>query len=118
MDTRKALTLFYALSRESCLSVFRLLAQAGPGGLAAGVPREKLGAPHNTTSFHFSHLVNSGMVSSRKKGRWVIYSANCNLTCDLIAFLIKDCCSVEFASIREDGTTGCAIIELGNACEP
>jgi ArsR family transcriptional regulator len=40
------------------------------------------------------------------------------VTRDLIGFMVKDCCSVEFANIREDTKTGCSIIELANFCEP
>lgn len=118
MDIQEAIIMFDALSQETRLRAFRLLVQAGPTGLAAGVLSEALGTPHNTLSFHLNHLSNAGIISSRKEGRSVIYSANFDITRDLIAFMVKDCCSVEFASIREDRKTGCSIIELANCCEP
>lgn len=118
MDIQEALIMFDALSQETRLRVFRLLVQAGPGGLAAGVLSDELGTPHNTMSFHLNHLSNAGIISSRKQGRSVIYSANFDVTRDLIGFMVKDCCSVEFASIREDRKTGSSIIELANCCEP
>ena len=104
--------------RETRLRAFRLLVQSGPDGLAAGVLSEKLGTPHNTLSFHLNLLSNTGIVSSRKKGRSVIYSANFDAMQNLIGFMVKDCCSAEFASIREDRKTGCSIIELANVCKP
>ena len=110
--------MFDALSQETRLRAFRLLVQAGTDGLAAGVLSDELGTPHNTMSFHLSHLSNAGIISSHKEGRSVIYSANFDMTRDLIAFMVKDCCSVEFANIREDKKTGCSIIELANCCEP
>lgn len=110
--------MFGALSQKTRLRAFRLLVKAGPDGLAAGVLSDKLGTPHNTMSFHLSHLLNAGIISSRKEGRSVIYSANFDETRDLIAFMVEDCCSAEFASIREDGETGCSVIELANYCEP
>ena len=110
--------MFDALSQETRLRAFRLLVQAGTDGLAAGVLSDELGTPHNTMSFHLSHLSNAGIISSHKEGRSVIYSANFDMTRDLIAFIVKDCCSVEFANIREDKKTGCSIIELANCCEP
>jgi ArsR family transcriptional regulator, arsenate/arsenite/antimonite-responsive transcriptional repressor len=116
MDIQQATVLFDALSQETRLKAFRLLVQAGPDGLAAGVLSEKLGTPHNTLSFHLSHLTNAGVISSRKAGRSVIYSADFELVRDLIGFMVKDCCSADFASIREDRKTGCAIIELGDLC--
>lgn len=119
MDTQNAVTMFDALSQETRLSAFQLLVQAGPGGLPAGMLSEKLGTPHNTMSFHLSHLSNAKLVSSRKEGRSVIYSANFDVIQDLIGFMVKDCCSVEFASIREDEGKGCSIIELTDyCCEP
>lgn len=118
MEISEAIIMFHALSQETRLSAFRLLVQAGPAGLAAGVLSEQLGTPHNTMSFHLSHLSNAGIISSRKEGRSVIYSAKFDTTRDLIAFMVEDCCSAEFANIREDHETGCSIIELSNCCEP
>jgi ArsR family transcriptional regulator len=118
MDIHQAIIMFDALSQETRLRAFRLLVQAGTDGLAAGVLSEELGTPHNTLSFHLNHLTNAGILSSRKEGRSVIYSANFDITRDLIGFMVKDCCSNEFASIREDKKNGCSIIELANYCEP
>lgn len=118
MDIQEAIIVFDALSQETRLRVFRLLVKAGPAGLAAGVISESLGTPHNTMSFHLNHLSNAGIISSRKDGRSVIYSANFDATNKLIAFMVKDCCSAEYASIREDKKAGCSIIELANCSEP
>jgi len=118
MEIQEAIIMFDALSQETRLRAFRLLVQAGPDGLAAGVLSDALGTPHNTLSFHLNHLSNAGIISSRKEGRSVIYSANFDITRDLIAFIVKDCCSAEFASIREDEKAGCSIIELANCCDP
>ena len=118
MDIQQALVVFDALSQETRLRAFRLLVRAGTEGLAAGSLSEQLGTPHNTLSFHLTHLSNAGVVSSRKQGRSVIYTANFDLTHDLIGFMVKDCCSDEFASMRQDSDTGCSIIELANCCSP
>ena len=116
MDIQEVIIMFDALSQETRLSVFRLLVKAGMEGLPAGMLSEELGTPHNTMSFHLNHLSNAGIVSSRKEGRSVIYSANFEVVRDLIGFMVKDCCSVEFASIREDKKKGCSIIELAKCC--
>jgi len=118
MDIQNALIMFDALSQETRLKAFRLLVQAGPVGLAAGVLSEQLGTPHNTLSFHLTHLANAGIITSRKAGRSVIYSAKFDVMRDLIGFMVKDCCSVEFASIQEDKQTGHSIIELMSCCKP
>lgn len=116
MDIQEAIIMFDALSQETRLKAFRLLVKAGPDGLPAGSLSETLGIPHNTMSFHLSHLSNANIITSRKQGRSVIYSANFDSTRDLIGFMVEDCCSAEFASIREDSKTGCSIIELTNCC--
>lgn len=116
MDILQALSLFETLSQETRLRAFRLLVEAGPDGLAAGALSEQLGIPHNTLSFHLHHLANAGIVSSRKAGRSVIYAANFEKMRDLIGFMVKDCCSAVFASIREDHRAGCSIIELHELC--
>lgn len=116
MDIKQALILFDALSQETRLQTFRLLVQAGSDGLAAGALSQEIGIPHNTMSFHLNHLANAGIVSSRKQGRSVIYSANYDVVRNLIGFMVEDCCRVEFASIREDKENKCSVIELRDGC--
>ncbi len=112
MDIQEAIILFDALSQETRLSAFRLLVESGPDGLPAGAISEKLGTPHNTMSFHLNHLSNAGIVTSRREGRSVIYSANFELMRDLIRFMVRDCCAVDFARLHEDEAKGCSVIEL------
>lgn len=109
--------MFDALSQETRLRAFRLLVQAGMEGMPAGRLSERLGTPHNTLSFHLSHLANAGIVTSRKAGRSVIYRANFDTMRELIGFMVEDCCSADFAQIREDHNIGCSIIELMHCCD-
>ncbi|EEF80526.1 ArsR/SmtB family transcription factor [Methylophaga thiooxydans] len=117
MELQQALIVFDALSQETRLHAFRLLVKAGNEGLAAGYISEQLNTPHNTLSFHLTHLVNAGIVHSQKQGRSVIYRADFDQMHDLIGFMVKDCCSDERANIREDLNTGCSVIELASCCE-
>lgn len=117
MDIQNALIAFDALSQETRLRVFRMLVEHGQDGAPAGVLSEKLGIPHNTLSFHLSHMTNSGLVRSRREGRSVIYTANFEFFTDLIRFMVEDCCRVEFASIRNDKKKGSSVIELMNCCQ-
>jgi len=116
METNSAIPMFAALAQETRLRAFRLLVRAGPAGMAAGLLSEELGIPHNTMSFHFSHLANAGLVASQRQGRSVIYSANFEAVKSLIGFLVQDCCSADFASLRTNRKTGCAVIELTDFC--
>lgn len=76
MDVKQALAAFSTLSQETRLRVFRLLVEYGPAGSPAGKLSTSLQIPHNTLSFHLSHMRHAGLVLSRREGRSVIYSAN------------------------------------------
>ncbi len=117
MDIEKALIAFDALSQETRLKVFRLLVEYGPEGAPAGALSERLSVPHNTLSFHLNHMSNADLVLSRREGRSIIYTANFDLMTDLIRFMVEDCCSVEFASIKGK-KGGKSVIELSNCCQP
>lgn len=118
MDIQNALIAFDALSQETRLKLFRMLVEYGPEGAPAGSLSEALGVPHNTLSFHLNHMSNASLVLSRREGRSIIYSANFELMTNLIRFMVEDCCSVEFANIKNDKKKGSSIIELSNCCAP
>ena len=92
MEISQALDALAALAQRSRLAIFRLLVEAGPGGLAAGVIGEKLELPPATLSFHLSQLVRAGLVASRQEGRFVIYSASFETMTSLVAYLTENCC--------------------------
>jgi len=96
METNAALSTLTALSQETRLRVFRLLVEFGDSGTSAGQISEELDVPHNTLSFHLSHLSHAGLVFSRKQGRSVIYTANRAAMDELLDYLKANCC------IRED----------------
>ena len=118
MDIKDALAAFDALSQDTRLRVYRLLVEYGPAGAPAGTLSESLHIPHNTLSFHLSHMSHAGLVVSRREGRSVIYRADFEFFSGLIRYMVKDCCRVEFASIRSDAKRKCSIIELSHCCEP
>lgn len=95
MNTNTALKAFAALSQKTRLQALRILVEHGKNGIAAGILSGKLNIPHNTLSFHLSHLSNAGLVESQKQGRSVIYFANLNALQGLVRFLLKDCCAVD-----------------------
>ena len=92
VETIQAVQALGALGHDSRLAIFRLLVQAGPAGVSAGVIAEKLGLPPATLSFHLAHLARSGLASSRQDGRFVIYSADFRNMNGLVAFLTDNCC--------------------------
>ena len=92
MESRQAIKALSALAQDTRLAAFRLLVEAGPGGLAAGAISERLGLPPATASFHLAQLANAGLVSSRAEGRFVIYSADFERMQSLVGFLTDNCC--------------------------
>ncbi|MBM3618420.1 MAG: helix-turn-helix transcriptional regulator [Alphaproteobacteria bacterium] len=92
MEIKSALDAFASLSQETRLQTFRLLVEHGREGAPAGKLSETLGIPHNTLSFHLSHLSHAGLVSSRKDGRSIIYRANLDTMNALLAFMTENCC--------------------------
>lgn len=81
-----------ALAQEHRLATFRLLIQAGPDGLAAGVLAERLGLPASSMSFHLAQLSHAGLVTQRRKSRSIIYSADYAAMGALMAYLTENCC--------------------------
>ena len=98
MKNLEAVEAFGALANEHRLGIFRLLVQAGPGGMAAGDIADKLGSPASSLSFHLAHLTRAGLIGQRRESRSLIYSANFATMNGLIAFMTENCC----------GGAGCA----------
>ncbi|HEY2835869.1 MAG TPA: metalloregulator ArsR/SmtB family transcription factor [Rhizomicrobium sp.] len=93
----KAVDALSALAHEGRLSIFRLLVRAGKGGLAAGEISRKLDMLPNTLSANLTLLANAGLVSSRRDGRSIIYSADYERMTGLLSFLMEDCCNGDAA---------------------
>jgi DNA-binding transcriptional ArsR family regulator len=85
-------TALSALAQEWRLAAFRLLVQAGPGGLAAGEIAARLGLAPATLSFHLSQLERAGLVTSNRRGRRIIYAADFARMQGLMDFLTENCC--------------------------
>lgn len=95
MKLETAIKAFTALSQETRLKVFKILIEYGKTGTPAGTISDRLEIPHNTLSFHLSHLSKAGLISSRKDGRSIIYSANVDSIEELISYLKENCCSLD-----------------------
>jgi len=116
MEINKAILAFGALSQETRLLVFRLLVEHGSDGAPAGTISETLEIPHNTLSFHLSHMSQAGLILSRREGRSIIYRANFEFFNNLIRYMVENCCREDMASIRDHRTKNCSIIELSKCC--
>jgi len=89
----KAVEALSALAHEGRLSIFRLLVRTGLGGMAAGDIARKLDMLPNTLSANLAVLSGAGLVSSRRDGRSVIYSADYERMTALLSFPMEDCCN-------------------------
>src|SRR4029077_17077577 len=92
METKAAAKALAALAQETRLSIFRLLVQAGPEGVAAGQIGESLEVPNATLSFHLKELSHAGLVSARQEGRFIYYSTDFERMAALMTFLTQNCC--------------------------
>lgn len=92
IDEAQALDAFAALSQATRLQMVRALVVAGPRGMAAGAVGEAVGASSSSASFHLSHLERSGLVTSRRESRSIVYAANFDGLSGLVEFLMRDCC--------------------------
>jgi ArsR family transcriptional regulator len=92
METKEAAKTLAALAQATRLSIFRLLVQAGPQGVAAGQIGESLDVPPATLSFHLKELSHAGLVSSRQEGRFIYYSTDFERMAALMTFLTQNCC--------------------------
>lgn len=104
MELKNAINAFASLAQETRLQAFKLLIEYGQTGAPAGKLSERLGIPQNTLSFHLSHLSHAGLVNSKRDGKQIIYSANCDCIEELILYLKENCCILESAT---DGSNAC-----------
>jgi len=92
MDTNSAVKRLSALAQDSRLAVFRLLVKAGRDGVPAGEIARALAITPNTLSAQLTVLANADLVTSRRRGRSIIYAANYDRMSALLLFLMEDCC--------------------------
>lgn len=106
MELNQAVKSLAALAQESRLTVYKMLVQAGPAGMAAGRISEQLGISASALSFHMKELTHASLVTSRQEGRYVIYSAQIACMNDLLTYLTENCC----------GGNPCSPVSV--ACQP
>ena len=92
MNSSATVLALSALAHEARLAVFRLLVQAGPEGLAAGVIATRLEMAPPALSFHLKGLTHAGLLLQRPEGRKIHYSASFASMNGLIAYLTENCC--------------------------
>lgn len=76
MDATAAVATLSALAHSGRLEVFRLLVRGGTKGMAAGAIARATGHVPRTLSGNLNILGHAGLVTSRREGRSIIYSAD------------------------------------------
>lgn len=92
MNAKTVVAALAALAQETRLSIYRLLVQAGPLGMPAGLIAAKLEVPGPTLSFHLKELAHAGLVASKSQGRFLYYRADYRTMNALLGFLTANCC--------------------------
>lgn len=97
MDMEKAVGGLGALAHQGRLEIFRLLVRAGGSGVSAGDIASATGSVPSTLSTNLNVLRDAGLVTSRRDGRSIIYTAAYDHMSELLAFLMEDCCAGDSA---------------------
>ena len=98
MTSAEAITALSALAHEHRLTIFRLLVEQGPEGLAAGVIAEQIGLPPSSLTFHLQHLTRAGLLMARRASRQIFYVADFAAMNSLVGYLTDNCCTATGAS--------------------
>tara|TARA_R110000868_G_scaffold375440_3_gene639989 strand:+ start:29853 stop:30215 length:363 start_codon:yes stop_codon:yes gene_type:complete len=95
MESELAVRRLSALAQPGRLAIFRQLVKAGHAGMAAGEIARAQGVAPNTLSAQLNVLANAGLVTSRREGRSIIYTAGYETMSQLLVYLVEDCCQGE-----------------------
>ncbi len=82
-----------AMGTEPRLRIVRLLLSAHPEGMVVGEIAAELGIANSTLSHHLDKLRNENLVTVRREGTFLWYSANTQALEDLLSFLYAECCT-------------------------
>jgi ArsR family transcriptional regulator, arsenate/arsenite/antimonite-responsive transcriptional repressor len=92
MEATQTVSALGALAHETRLAIYRMLVEAGPNGLAAGVIAERLGIPPSSLTFHLQQLLHAHLATQRRASRQIIYAADFITMNGLIGYLTENCC--------------------------
>src|SRR3979490_3495816 len=85
--------MFSAMGTESRLRIMQLLLAAHPEGMVVGEIGSELEIPSSTLSHHLEKLKNEDLVTVRREGTFLWYSANAEALQELLGFLYAECCT-------------------------
>ena len=95
MEEQDVVRSLAALAQTMRLQIFRLLVVGGKTGLTPSAISEALDVPATTLSFHLKELMNAGLVTQERDGRYLIYRAAFDQMNALLIYLTAECCQGE-----------------------
>jgi ArsR family transcriptional regulator len=81
-----------ALGHVARLSLLRAVVQAGPEGISTTDLQGRLDIPWTTLNHHLDRLVDAGLVTVRREGKFVHHMADYQALRAVTDFLWEDCC--------------------------
>jgi DNA-binding transcriptional ArsR family regulator len=92
-QTARFADMLAAMGTEPRLRIVRLLLAAHPGGMVVGDIATELGIANSTLSHHLEKLRNEGLLTVRREGTFLWYSASTAALQELLGFLYAECCT-------------------------
>jgi ArsR family transcriptional regulator len=92
MKPQNVIAALGALAHEYRLSIYRLLVECGPEGLAAGAIAERIGLVPSSLTFHVQALQRAGLITQRRASRQLFYAADYSTMNALVGYLTENCC--------------------------
>jgi len=93
MESKKTIAALKALAHPHRLELFRLLVQAGNGGLTVGLLQTSTGHAGATLSNHLNTLRRAGLIRDRRVSRNIWCRADYGQMNALISYLTENCCA-------------------------
>lgn len=98
MKQDQAIECFGAMAQETRISILRLLVRNSPDGLRVSEIAKRLDIVPSTLSGHLNVLKRSGLVTSKRNQREIIYTVDLETVSDLMLFVVAECCDGNVAS--------------------
>ena len=81
-----------ALGHPARLAIVRSVVQSGPEGISTTELQAKLEIPWTTLNHHLDRVVDAGLVSTRRDGKFVFHTADYAALRALTDYVWEDCC--------------------------
>jgi ArsR family transcriptional regulator, arsenate/arsenite/antimonite-responsive transcriptional repressor len=92
-EAAKYADMFSAMGTESRLRIMQLLLAAHPVGMIVGDIQQELDIASSTLSHHLDKLKSEDLISARREGTFLHYTANTEALQELLQFLLAECCT-------------------------